>query len=163
MLNYRVRDPAIWTSAAKVLYETNISIPTTLPAKVQTIGFPLPNETASDPVVAESNAVLLNFLSQLEKFLALTSSPLNYTLLWDETKPNASLPPLSILLNRTYPTLISKEETKNVRDPFYADYAKAHDGRRPFVDPVPLVRLILSQQTVWGRTNGIFNPLLTKP
>jgi len=27
-----------------------------------------------------------------------------------------------------------------VRAPFYADYAAAHDGRRPFVDPAPLVR-----------------------
>lgn len=60
--------------------------------------------------------------------------------MWDETKPNASLPPLSIFLNRTYPTLISKEETKNVRDPFCADYAAIHDGRLPFVNPVPLVR-----------------------
>jgi len=27
-----------------------------------------------------------------------------------------------------------------VRAPFYADYAAAHDGRTPFVDPAPLVR-----------------------
>ncbi len=50
-----------------------------------------------------------------------------------------TLPPLSVLLNRTYPTLISKEQTKNVRDPFFADYAAVHDNRIPFVDPVPWV------------------------
>jgi hypothetical protein len=44
------------------------------------------------------------------------------------------------LLNITYPLLISQEQTKLVRDPFYADYAAAHEGRLPFVDPVPLYR-----------------------
>lgn len=45
-----------------------------------------------------------------------------------------------MLLNITYPILISKEQTKLVRKPFYADYAAVHDGRIPFVDPAPLVR-----------------------
>ena len=94
---------------------------------------------ASDPVVAESNAVILNFLSQLEDYLSITATALNYTALWDLTKPDPSLPSLDIFLNTTYPTLITKEETKNVRNPFYADYAAVHDGRKPAVDPVPLV------------------------
>ena len=36
--------------------------------------------------------------------------------------------------------LIAKEQIRLVRDPFYADYAAAHDGRRPFIDPAPLIR-----------------------
>lgn len=86
-----------------------------------------------------SDAIVLNFLAKLEGFLATNATALNYTALWEKTKPDPNLPSLAILLNRTYPTLISKEETKNVRDPFYADYAAVHDGRRPFIDPVPLV------------------------
>ncbi len=114
------------------------------PPKLQTINFPLPNTTASDSTKAEANAILLAFLSKIEAFLKLKASPVNYTALWDQVKPNATLPPLSVLLNRTYPTLISKEQTKNVRDPFFADYAAMNDGRTPFVDPVPKVRLLMS-------------------
>ena len=98
---------------------------------------------APDGTVAEANAILLTFLAKIEAFLGFKSMPLNYTSLWDQTKPNPTLPPLSILLNRTYPTLISKEQTKNERDPFYADYAAVHDGRLPFVDPVPRVSFVM--------------------
>ena len=151
----RCRDPTIWAAAAKVLYETNITFPIGHPKKLQTIGFPTPGEVASDPVVAESDAIILKFLSQLEDYLSVEATALNYTALWDETKPDPGLPPLDILLNRTYPTLISKEETKNVRNPFYADYAAIHDGRRPAVDPVPLVWLDsqLSTSVEVGETN----------
>lgn len=83
--------------------------------------------------------MILNFLSQLEDFLSIKATALNYTALWDQTKPDPDFPNLDIFLNKTYPTLISKEETKNVRNPFYADYAAVHDGRKPAVDPVPLV------------------------
>ncbi|KAL8865451.1 MAG: hypothetical protein Q9198_009316, partial [Flavoplaca austrocitrina] len=31
-------------------------------------------------------------------------------------------------------------QTRLVRDPFYAAYAAVHDGRLPFIDPVPLIR-----------------------
>ena len=96
---------------------------------------------ASDSVVAESNAVILTFLSQLENFLSVKATALNYTALWDQTKPDPDFPALEIFLNTTYATLITKEETKNVRDPFFADYAAVHDGRKPAVDPVPLVNL----------------------
>ena len=136
----RCRDPNIWAAAAKALYETNITFPSGHPKKLQTIGFPTPGQVTSDPVVAESNAVALNFLSQLEDYLSIKATALNYTALWDQTKPDSDLPSLDIFLNRTYPILISKEETKNVRNPFYADYAAIHDGRKPAIDPVPLVR-----------------------
>ena len=85
--------------------------------------------------------MVLSFLSQLEKYLSVNATALNYTALWDQTKPDAGLPSLNIFLNTTYIELIAGEQTKLVRNPFYGDYAAAHDGRKPFVDPVPLVRL----------------------
>ena len=136
----RARDPFIWTTAAQALYQSNITLATSYPKTLRTIGFPTPETVVSDPVVAQSNTILLSFLSKLETFLQTNASALNYTSLWDTTKPFPDLPSLAVLLNRTYPTLISKEQTKNVRDPFYADYAAVHDGRKPFVDPVPLAR-----------------------
>ena len=134
----RCRDPTIWIAAAKVMY---VGLPffDQYPKKLQTIGFPTSAADDADAMATGANAVLLAFLVKVEAFLGTNATALNYTAMWDQTKPDPSLPPLEILLNRTYPTLITKEQTKNVRDPFYADYAKVHDGRRPFVDPVPLV------------------------
>ena len=123
------------------MYETNITFPSGHPKKVQTLGFPVPGEVDPDPLVAESNKVVLNFLSQLESFLSITATALNYSALWDQSKPDKGLPSLNIFLNTTYIELISGEQTKLVRDPFFRDYAAVHDGRKPFVDPVPLVRL----------------------
>lgn len=139
MLGNRTRDPTVWTAAAKVVYTGIPFNNKRYPKKLQTISFPIPGIVSSDPVKAQSDAIVLQFLAKLEGFLNTKATALNYTALWDQTKPDPNLPPLSVLLNRTYPTLISKEETKNVRDPFYKDYAAAHDGRRPFIDPVPLV------------------------
>lgn len=134
----RCRDPAIWLAAAKATYE-GLQLFSQYPRKLQTIGFPTQTTVAENAIDSQVNTVLLGFLTKVESFLQTNATTLNYTSLWDQTKPDPSLPPLSIFLNRTYPTLISKEQTKNVRDPFYADYAAAHDGRLPFVDPVPLV------------------------
>ena len=130
--------------AAKAMYQDALPFFPQFPPKLQTINFPLANTTASDSTKAEANAILLDFLSKIEAFLKLKASPVNYTALWDQMKPDPALPPLSVLLNRTYPTLISKEQTKNVRDPFFADYAAMNDGRLPFVDPVPKVCELMS-------------------
>ena len=132
---FEARDPALWTAAAKVLYPSLKSY-TTYPKKIQTINFPA-NASAGG-----SDAVVLDFLAKLEGFLGATTTELDYDALWNETKPaEAGSASLDDLLNITYPILISKEQTMLVRDPFYADYATAHDGRRPFVDPVPLVSI----------------------
>ena len=140
MIPHRCRDPAIWTAAAKVIYNDLVAYKE-YPKKLQTIGFPTVGAAAAadDPVVAGTNTVLLAFLAKVESFLATKAIALNYTTLWDRSKPDPGLPSLDVLLNRTYPTIISKKQTKNVRNPFYADYAALHDRRLPFVDPVPLV------------------------
>ena len=137
-ISHRARDPAILLAAAKATY-SGLQYFDSYPQKLQTIGFPTSVTAADDAVEGQANAVLLAFLSRLETFLQTSATALNYTLLWDQTKPDPLLPPLSIFLNRTYPTLITKEQTKNVRDPFYSDYGARHDGRLPFVDPVPRV------------------------
>ncbi|KAL8835927.1 MAG: hypothetical protein Q9176_006611 [Flavoplaca citrina] len=138
-----VRDPAIWTAASSVMYQEALTFFPQFPPKLQTIGFPTPDTTAADSTEAEANVILLAFLAKVESFLNLKSEPVNYTARWDRVK-DPSLPSLDILLNRTYPTLISKEQTKLVRDPFYADYAAVNDDRVPFIDPVPKARWAFS-------------------
>ena len=129
---FLTRDPTIWTAAAKALY-AGLPFFTSYPSKLYTIGFPTTSDTPAD-------SVTLSFLSKLESFLSTTASPLNLSTLWSSNTPAGADPDLNSFLNITYPILISKEQTTLVRDPFYAAYAAAHDGRRPFVDPAPLVR-----------------------
>ncbi|KAK5201435.1 hypothetical protein LTR16_002691 [Cryomyces antarcticus] len=131
---FLTRDPILWATAAGVLYGDNITFTyPAYPKQIKTIGFPT---TAK----SDGEALLLNFLANITSFLSATAAPFNITTAWASSKPAGADPSLVDLLNITYPIVISQEQTKLVRDPFYADYAAAHDGRRPFVDPAPLVR-----------------------
>lgn len=49
---------------------------------------------------------------------------------------------------QTYAVLTSVDQYRSLALPFYADYAEKHDGRRPFINPGPLVRW------AWGQQNG---------
>ena len=126
------RDPTIWATAASVLYD-GLDFYTQFPKKISTYNFPNSSDDAS-------HAIVLNFLGTLEKFLSATSSPLDLDTMWTDSKPPTAPSTLDDLLNITYPIIISQEQTKLVRDPFYAAYAAVHDGRLPAVDTVPLVR-----------------------
>ena len=139
---FEARDPALWTAAAKVLYPSLISY-TAYPKKLYVIDFP------SNASVGGFDEVLLDFLPKLEAFLGTRAEALDYQALWNQTKPAAAgQASLDELLNLTYPILISKEQTKNVRDPFFADYAAKYDGRRPFVNPAPAVSLFSIYQPI---------------
>ena len=130
------RDPAIWENAARVLY-SDLPFLVQFPKKIQTIGFPT-NATT------DSAGLLMSFLSQVQSFLSASVTPLNTTSLWASTKPTSAPSSLATLLDITYPILISKEQIRLVRDPFYAAYAAAYEGRRPFIDPAPLARVRIS-------------------
>ncbi|KAM5343377.1 hypothetical protein ACJ41O_011914 [Fusarium nematophilum] len=87
----------------------------------------------------EANVVVERFLDRLRSFLGLGAST-RMTETWRSSRPPRTPDTPATLLNTTYVTLISKRQAKLVRDPFYADYAQLHDGRLPFVNPVPLAR-----------------------
>ncbi|OCL14587.1 glutamyl-tRNA amidotransferase [Glonium stellatum] len=128
---FLTRNPVLWTEAAKALYKENITITSSYPSTILTYGFP----TSADSV---ADGLILDFLANLTDFLHANVTAFNFTTAWAADNPSA--PPINTLLNITYPLLISKEQIRLVRDPFYADYAAAHDGRRPFIDPAPLIR-----------------------
>ncbi|KAL9100611.1 MAG: hypothetical protein Q9163_004027 [Psora crenata] len=129
---FLTRDPNIWSAAAKALYG-DLLIYSGYPKKLYTLGFPTSGTDDAD-------SLLLSFLTKLEGFLSANTTALNLTTAWSSGKPASAPASLDELLNITYPILISKEQTMLVRDPFYAQYAAAHDGRRPFVNPAPLIR-----------------------
>ena len=126
------RDPTLWATAGRVLY-ANLPFYDQFPTLIQTLNFPTSAAT-------ESDGLILDFLGKLESFLVAKTTPLNLSSLWETTRPASTPASLASYLNITYPILISKEQTRLVRDPFYAAYGAIHQGRLPFVDPVPLVR-----------------------
>lgn len=135
---FLTRHPALWQTAAEVMYGDNITISNSYPSLVRTIDFPTTAETDGD-------ALLMDFVANLTSFLNGTSEQWNITTEWAKTKP-ANTTDYEILLNITYPILIAKHEVQNLREPFYAEYAAVHDGRVPFIDPSPLTRWNWSDQ-----------------
>lgn len=125
------RDPVLWRQAAQAVYGSNITISNSYPKFIKTLGFP--TSASSIP-----NQILLNFLSQITSFLQANTSAYSVTSAFAQSYP--SLPPLTTILNLTYPLLIGQQQVQLVRDPFFAAYAAKYDGRTPFVDPVPLTR-----------------------
>lgn len=136
------RDPAIWQAAALAMYGANVSLSTSYPKTIKTLGWPT---AANNP----ANTLLLDFLANVTDYLAATATPYNVTAEWTAANPSAD--PLPVMLNTTYALLITKQQTPLVRTPFLRDYAAAHDNRTPFINPVPLAR--------WGWGDNQTTPL----
>ncbi|KAH8787332.1 putative Glutamyl-tRNA amidotransferase subunit A [Hyaloscypha finlandica] len=122
---FRTRDPYLWHEAAKALSLTSIT------------------DNGAD-------AILVDFLSKLQTFLgAPTPTPINLSALWSANAPAAGGgASLSTYLGIVYPVLISQQQYSLFTLPFCADYAAAHQGRRPFIDPVPLIRWAFGQNNI---------------
>ncbi|KAK4187671.1 amidase signature domain-containing protein [Podospora australis] len=150
---FLVRDPEIWEAANAALYGKNYKSlagakgkKVKYPKKITTYQFPT---NANTPV----QKLLLEFADNLAKFVGGTVTASNLTNDWVSTAPaEAGGLPLNQFLNTTYATLITKEQIELVREPFYRDYAAANDGRRPFVNPVPLSR--------WAYGDSVGNDVL---
>ncbi|KAF2224105.1 amidase signature domain-containing protein [Elsinoe ampelina] len=131
---FLTRDPILWSTASQVLYGSNITITRRYPTQILTTGFPLANATSP------SSQLQLAFLRNLTTFLNASVSTFSTATAWTNSTPAGADPSLATFLNLTYPIIIAKQQTRLVRDPFYAAYAAANGGRRPFVNPAPLVR-----------------------
>jgi hypothetical protein len=132
------RHATLWKTAAQALYRSSLTIYTAFPTKIHTVGFPT---IAS----SEAESVLLDFLAKLQTFLSANVSTLNYTALWSTTGPVPT--DITTYLSDIYPTLIAQQQYKLVAEPFFADYAAKNGGRRPFVNPNPILRWN------WGQRN----------
>ncbi|KAL6158970.1 hypothetical protein ACJBU6_03064 [Exserohilum turcicum] len=125
------RNPQMWMEAAKAMYGSNMTITNNYPASIRTLGWPTEVEDVADEL-------LIDFLGNVTEFLSANATAYNVKASFEAA--NADVGPLTTLLNLTYALLITKQQIELVRGPFYADYAEKHDGRRPFVNPVPLAR-----------------------
>jgi hypothetical protein len=136
------RDPIVWMEAAQAMYGSNVTITNSYPKSIRTLSWPT---SRANP----ANALLVDFLGNVTAYLQANASAYNITGAWSQDNP--TLAPLNTLMNITYALLITKQQIELVRDPFYADYAAKYDGRRPFVNPVPLAR--------WGWGANQSNPV----
>ena len=130
------RDPAVWRAFAEVLYEDNANFThySAYPKTIYTMDLP----TSADNI---ADGLVLNFLANLTAFLGAKVEAIDYDAMFAANPPAASTTDnTTTLLNLTYSALIGGQQSKLVRDPFYAGYGAIHDGRLPFVDPVPLLR-----------------------
>ncbi|KZM28146.1 uncharacterized protein EKO05_0005829 [Ascochyta rabiei] len=125
------RDPLIWRDAAQAMYGSNVTISDAYPASIKTLAWPTEASNAA-------NALLIDFLKSVTDFLGANTTAFNVTASWSTDNPG--LEPLTEMMNLTYAILITKQQVPLVREPFLADYAAKHDGRTPFINPVPLAR-----------------------
>ncbi|KAJ5666474.1 uncharacterized protein N7477_008922, partial [Penicillium maclennaniae] len=113
-------------------------------------------------VSTDAGALLKSFVVKLEKFLGTKREHVDIATHWENTHPSDAPSDISDLLNtvrnllpfaltadlmQTYATLVSVYQYEHLALPFYADYAKKHDGRHPFINPGPLARW------TWGQDN----------
>ncbi|TEA14209.1 Amidase 1 [Colletotrichum sidae] len=133
---FLTRDPWVWDRANKALYAENY---TSYGGRVR---YPKTLHVLEFPDASfEAGAMLNRFADDLAKFLGTEAVEFNMTERWAATAPeDVRGLELDEVMGETYATLITKEQTALVRDPFYEEYAAAHDGRLPFVNPAPLAR-----------------------
>ncbi|KAF5668267.1 D-mandelate dehydrogenase [Fusarium denticulatum] len=140
---FLTRDPKIWSAAQAAMYKKNYTTFTKetvkYPRTIYTAGFPA-NDTPE-------GAILHQFANDLADFLTTNITEYNISQHWDSAGPNSIRnTPLTELLNVTYAALITKQQIALVKEPFFRDYAAAHDGRKPYVDPAP------SARWAWGES-----------
>ncbi|KAJ6785670.1 hypothetical protein PWT90_00963 [Aphanocladium album] len=128
------RDPILWSDAATVLYQPNITNSVTYPKSILAVGFPTGANKKLDNM-------LQSFLQNMTSLLSASVSNFNLTESWATTNPSAE--PLLSMINSTYEILSAKEQGRLVRDPFYTNYAAKQDGRLPHVNPAPIRRWAL--------------------
>ncbi|KAJ4408358.1 hypothetical protein N0V91_003362 [Didymella pomorum] len=142
------RDPLIWKAAAQAMYGSNVTISNAYPSSIKTLAWPT---AASNP----ANTLLIDFLANVTDFLGAKTTAYNVTASWETDNP--TLEPLSSMMNLTYALLITKQQTELVREPFLKDYAAAHNGRTPFINPVPLARWGWGDNQTATLSEGIAN------
>lgn len=157
------RDPILWADAATILYTPNMTDSAVYPQHILAVGFPTNTTKKLDQM-------LKLFLHNLTDLLSASVSEFNLTERWAAGNPTAE--PLLSIINSTYEVLSAQEQGLLVRDPFYADYAAQHDGRRPHVNPAPLRRWALGdnvnatmEEAVANKTRFMdwFNGSVLKP
>lgn len=123
---FTARDPAIWDAAQQVLYGDNY----TSLREVERPEYPKTIYTLDWPMgrTPELDAYFGSFLSAAAEITGAKVEAIDMHELWNRTRPaEVGDVDLSTYLNMTYPTLVAMEQSRLVRDPFFADYASMYN------------------------------------
>ncbi|EPE06976.1 glutamyl-trna amidotransferase [Ophiostoma piceae UAMH 11346] len=144
------RDPYLWDIAQQALYgpenyKSFANKKPNYPTQIYVVDFQISklNSTGLDAGSRKTYETIVSaFLNGLAKVTNGSFEEFAYEDAWKESgpRPLRDTTSLNVLLNSTYATLVAKDQARLLRDQFYADYAAAHDGRRPHVNPIPLSR-----------------------
>ncbi|KAI1016939.1 hypothetical protein LB504_007131 [Fusarium proliferatum] len=140
---FLTRDPEIWETAQAAMYKKNYT-----KFSKERVKYPQTIYTAGFPAKDTPEGVILHqFANDLADFLTTNVTEYNISQHWASTAPiTVGNTPLTELLNVTYAALITKQQIALVKEPFFRDYAAAHDGRTPYIDPAP------SARWAWGES-----------
>lgn len=128
---FLVRDPQLWSTAAKVLYSNVTTNYTGYPKSILTYDLP----TADTPDLTAGDRVIVKFVQQLASFLSANVSANNYTEQWANTHPSNTPADVQDFVGTTWAVLCALEQTKLVREPLFQAYSAKYNGRIPFVNP----------------------------
>ena len=99
--------------------------------------FPHPNNPGK---AAAAEAQFESFVQKLEQHLGCPRSVLNLDDLWDRTRPAGQSEDLHKATGKIYQQVAYCSYVRETIDPFIADYQAAHDGRKPFIEPLVQAR-----------------------
>ncbi|OJI98271.1 hypothetical protein ASPVEDRAFT_880966 [Aspergillus versicolor CBS 583.65] len=136
------RDARIWSAVMRAWYRGLLADNRVYPRRL------FYSRAVFPDVTTDAGRLLEGVVRKLEKFLGVQREAVDTQLKWEETYPEGAPGNVTDLLNTTYAVLTSVYQYKHLAKPFFADYAEKHDGRRPFINPDPLVRW------QWGQDNG---------
>ncbi|KAI1761542.1 amidase signature enzyme [Hypoxylon sp. FL1150] len=135
------RSASLWAKATQAWYPNLTSNWTAQPRVIH-------RSTWLTPVMTpEARTVVDDWVAQVEAFLGVNATEVYVPSRWEATHGDAPAN-LTEMLNLTYSVYITHDQWKLLGQPFFADYAAAHDGRKPFVNPGPLSRW------TWGQVNA---------
>ncbi|KAI8273232.1 hypothetical protein K4K59_010888 [Colletotrichum sp. SAR11_240] len=134
---FLAHDPNLLNATSKALYKSNYTSYDhgilEYPKTMYVSDFPTRNSSSSQRIhkFSQDLPVCLNTMVTV---MSLENA-------WKATAPAVyATQTLSEFLNLTYTVLITKVQARLLRSPFYRGYTAVHNGRLPFVDPVPLMR-----------------------
>lgn len=125
------RSGSLWAEATKAFYPNMQSNWTTFPRTLYSSGADSDTNPDAIPIIED-------FVQKLGDFLSTEALPANYSQLWAETRGDS--PAVDEMLNLTYAVFVSHDQWKLLGKPFFEDYAAKNGGRRPYINPGPLVR-----------------------
>lgn len=127
------RSASLWSKAAHAWYQNFTDDYSAYPREVY---YSKGTSTESDP----ATALVESFVDRLQGFLDGNNTTVNVTERWATTTPSNVTNSLSELLSDTYAVLTSVDQFKLLGQQLFEDYGAENDGRRPFINPGPLVR-----------------------